>query len=211
MAYDLEEQEQLDAFKAWWKLHGQKVISLVVAVLVTVIVYQGWNAYQGQQSLKASAKYEMLIKLDANDPQNLKAVQSISGELMESFSGTPYAGRAAVTGAKANMAANEMKAARKQLEWAAENAKEDSVQAIALLQIAALQFQEKDFDGALTTLSESHADGFDGLFLDLKGDVFMQQNKKADAKKSYEEALKKLDSDGRYRQYTLHKLDALGS
>lgn len=211
MAYDLEEQEQLDAFKAWWKLHGQKIISVVIAILVIVVAYQAWNAYQGQQSLKASAKYEMLIKLDANDPQNLKAVQSISGELMESFSSTPYAGRAAVTGAKANMAANELQAARKQLEWAADHAKEDAVQAIALLQIAALQFQEKDFEGALKTLNQSHADGFDGLFLDLKGDVLMAQNKKAEAKKSYEEALTKLDSEGRYRQYTLHKLEALGS
>lgn len=211
MAYDLEEQEQLDAFKAWWKLHGQKVISVVIAVLLIVITYQGWNAYQGQQSLKASAKYEMLIKLDANDPQNLKAVQSISGELMESFSGTPYAGRAAVTGAKANMAAKEMKAARKQLDWAADHAKEEAVQAIALLQIAALQLQDKDLDAALTTLAKSHAEGFDGLFLDLKGDVLIAQNKKVEAKKSYEEALKKLDSEGRYRQYTLHKLEALGS
>ena len=211
MAYDLEEQEQLAAFKAWGKLHGQKVISAAIAVLLVVVAYQSWGAYQGQQSLKASAKYEMLIKLDANDPQNLKAVQSISGELMENFSGTPYAGRAAVTGAKANMAANEMKAARKQLEWAADHAKEEAIQAIALLQVAALQFQEKDLDGALKTLGKSHAEGFEGLFLDLKGDVLLAQNKKAEAKKSYEDALKQLDSEGRYRQYTLHKLDALGS
>ena len=64
MAYDLEEQEQLDEFKAWWKLHGQKVVTLVTVVVVGYLGYQGWHYYQNQQSLKASTQYESLIKLD---------------------------------------------------------------------------------------------------------------------------------------------------
>ena len=211
MAYDLEEQEQLDAFKAWWKLHGQKVIGAAIALFVILIAYKSWNYYQSEQSMQASAKYDQLVKLNATDVNNLKPIQSISGELMDKFSGTPYAGRAAIAAAKANFAANEAKSARAQLEWAAGHAKEEAVKAIALLQIATVQFQDKDYQAALKTLDKSHAEGFDGLFLDLKGDVLMSLGKSDEAKKAYQEALTKLDAEGRYHQYTLHKLEALGS
>jgi len=211
MAYDLEEQEQLDVLKAWWKLHRQKVTTALIVLLVAVAGYKAWNYYQGQQSLQASVKYEVLNKIDAKDPKNLKAVQAVSAELMEKFSGTPYAGRAALTAAKANFAANETKSAHAQLDWAADHAKEDAIRAIALLQIASVQFQDKDLEGALKTLDKSHTEGFDGLFLDLKGDVLVAQGKSAEAKKAYQEALTKLDGEGRYHQYTLHKLEALGS
>ena len=36
MAYDLEEQEQLDEFKAWWKKNGSMAINLVLAGLVVI-------------------------------------------------------------------------------------------------------------------------------------------------------------------------------
>jgi len=47
--------------------------------------------------------------------------------------------------AKANYQANEIKSAKAQLEWAIKNAKETSVSAIATLQLANIQAEEKDF------------------------------------------------------------------
>ena len=211
MAYDLEEQEQLDEFKAWWKQHGQKVINAVTALIVVYLGYQGWNYYQNQQSLKASAQYDNLTKLDIADAKNLKAIQAVSAEIMDKYSGTPYAGRAALTAAKANFQANEVKSAKAQLEWAADHAKEDAVQAMALLELAGLQIQEKDYAGALKTLAESHSSGFDGLFADLKGDALLAQGKNAEAKAAYKEAVEKLDPQGRFIKFTQHKLEALGS
>jgi predicted negative regulator of RcsB-dependent stress response len=211
MAYDLEEQEQLDEFKAWWKLHGPKVVVLITTLVVVYLGYQGWHYYQDQQSLKASTQYENLLKLDITDAKNLKAIQSVSAQLMDKYSSTPYAGRAALTAAKANFQANEIKSAKSQLEWAANNAKEDAIQAMALLELASLQFEEKDYAGALKTLGKKHTSGFDGLFADLKGDVLVAQGKPADAKVAYKEALEKLDSQGRLLKFTQHKLEVLGN
>lgn len=211
MAYDLEEQEQLDEFKAWWKLHGQKVVVLITTLVVVYLGYQGWHYYQDQQSLKASTQYENLLKLDITEAKNLKAIQSVSAQLMDKYSSTPYAGRAALTAAKANFQANEIKSAKSQLEWAANNAKEDAIQAMALLELASLQFEEKDYAGALKTLGKKHTSGFDGLFADLKGDVLVAQGKPADAKVAYKEALEKLDSQGRLLKFTQHKLEVLGN
>jgi predicted negative regulator of RcsB-dependent stress response len=208
MAYDLEEQEQLDAFKTWWKAYGNIILTAVSVAAVCFAGIQGWKYYQHQQSLHASVQYQALTQAD---PKDTKVIKSLSAELMDKYASTPYAGRAALAAAKANYAAKDTKSAKAQLEWAAKNAKEDPVKALANLQLAAIQFEEKDYDAALKTLAEKHDAGFDGLFADLKGDVLVAQNKKAEAKLAYQEALSKLDTQGHYRRFTEHKLEALGS
>jgi predicted negative regulator of RcsB-dependent stress response len=130
---------------------------------------------------------------------------------MDKYASTPYAGRAALTVAKANYENKDTKSAVAQLEWATKNAKEEAVSTVALLQLAGIRYEEKSYDAALKLLDEKHAEGFDGLFADLKGDVLVAQGKPLEAKKAYQEALTKLDEHGRYHHYTEHKLEALGS
>src|SRR4051812_15812707 len=121
MAYDLEEQEQLDEFKAWWKLYGKMVTNLALAALVAYAAYQGWKFYQNKQAVAASTEYQELVVTDEKD---LKGIQEKSAVLMDKYAATPYAGRAALFAAKANYHANEVKSAKAQLEWTVKNAKE---------------------------------------------------------------------------------------
>jgi len=207
MAYDLEEQEQLDEFKAWWKQNGKMVASLLVAVLVGYAAFQGWHFYQNKQSVEASTQYQELLVVDEKD---LKIIQAKSAMLMESFSGTPYAGRAALFAAKANYQANEVKSAKAQLDWAIKNAKETSVSALSSLQLANILAEEKDFEGALKLLNARHDAGFDGLFADLKGDVLVSLGKNVEAKEAYQQALTKLEPKGKFRALTQQKLESLG-
>lgn len=208
MAYDLEEQEQLDELKAWWKRHGNLVMGVAAVALLVFAGIQGWKVYQHKQSMEASAQYDALTQLDSKD---VKGIRSLSAQLMDKYAGTPYAARAALLAAKANYAANDAKSAKAQIEWVMSHAKEDSMRAIAQLQMAALKFEEKQYDAALKTLSDKHDVGFDGLFADLKGDILAAQGKKTEARAAYAEALTHLDGEGRYRHYTERKLDALGS
>ncbi len=207
MAYDLEEQEQLDEFKAWWKQNGKMVTSLLVAVLVGYAAFQGWHFYQNKQSVEASTQYQELLVVDEKD---LKIIQVKSAMLMESFSGTPYAGRAALFAAKANYQANEVKSAKAQLDWAIKKAKETSVSALSSLQLANILAEEKDFEGALKLLNAPHDAGFDGLFADLKGDVLVSLGKNVEAKEAYQQALTKLEPKGKFRALTQQKLESLG-
>ncbi len=207
MAYDLEEQEQLDEFKAWWKQNGKMVTSLLVAVLVGYAAFQGWHFYQNKQSVEASTQYQELLVVDEKD---LKIIQAKSAMLMESFSGTPYAGRAALFAAKVNYQANEVKSAKAQLDWSIKNAKETSVSALSSLQLANILAEEKDFEGALKLLNAPHDAGFDGLFADLKGDVLVSLGKNVEAKEAYQQALIKLEPKGKFRALTQQKLESLG-
>lgn len=207
MAYDLEEQEQLDEFKAWWKLYGKMITNLALAALVAYAAYQGWNFYQSKQAVAASTEYQELVITDEKD---LKGIQEKSAVLMDKYASTPYAGRAALFAAKANYHANEVKSAKAQLEWAVKHAKETSVAAIAGLQLASILAEEKDYEGALKLLDAKHDAGFDGLFADLKGDVLVSMGKPEEAKAAYQLALAKLDPQGKYRTLTQQKLEALG-
>jgi len=207
MAYDLEEQEQLDELKAWWKRYGNLVTGLIIAALVAYAGFQGWHYYQNRQAVEASTRYEALSKLSLKD---IAKVRELSGEIMEKYAGTPYAGRAALLAAKANYASKDAASAKAQLEWAAHNAREAAVRAIGQWQLAAIQYEEKQYDAALKTLETTHDAAFDGLYADLRGDILAAQGKQEEARSAYRDALAKLGANGAYRGYTQHKLDALG-
>jgi predicted negative regulator of RcsB-dependent stress response len=84
--YDLEEQEQIDTMKTWWKMYGNLVTS-VVAGSLAVVAWQGWNWYQRSQSAQASAIYGVLEQAVAmRDAQKVKAA---AGELAEKFGVRP--------------------------------------------------------------------------------------------------------------------------
>ena len=208
MAYDLEEQEQLDEFKAWWKKNGKLATNLVLAALVAYAAWQGYGYYQNKKSTEASVLYQALVVTDSSKVADIK-VQA--AKLSADYASTPYAGRAAILSAKASIAANDTKSAKTQLEWAAKNAKESTTKAIASLQLAGILFEEKSYDAALKVLTNDADKGFMGLKEDLKGDIYLAQGKKADAKKSYETALNELDTQGKMQLYTRQKLEALGT
>lgn len=207
MAYDLEEQEQLDEFKAWWKKNGQKAIALCVALLLGYASYNGWHYYQHKQAIEASVLYQELLVSDTKDA---KVIQEKSTSLIEKYASTPYAARAALYVAKLNYQHNDAKNAKVKLEWAMNNAKETAVSAMAGVELANILLEEKNYDAALKILDAKHDAGFDGLYWDLKGDVLLAMGKKNDAKSAYQRALTKLDSQGKYHLITEQKLESLG-
>jgi predicted negative regulator of RcsB-dependent stress response len=207
MALDLEEQDQIDALKTWWKTNGNKVLIIAGLIIAGIVGYQGWQQYRAQQSAEASARF---MELGDTSPSDVKTIQSISGEIIEKYSSTPYAARAALLAAKANYTAGEVDSAVSQTEWAYKNATEESVKSLAQLQLAALKFEQKKYDEALKLVNDKHEASFDALFADLKGDILVAQGNKTEAKVAYEEAAVKFEFGSRYARYTQHKLEALG-
>ncbi len=206
--YDLEEQEQIDTLKTWWKMYGNLVSGALFAVSLAVIGWQGWNWYQNNQAAQATAVYSVLEQaVAAGDAQKVK---SAAGELVEKFGSTHYAALGALLAAKQSFEAGDLKTAKTQLGWVAENGK-DEVRDIARLRLAAVQLDEKAYDEALKSLDATHAVAFDGRFQELKGDILTAQGKKAEARVAYKAALDKAgEKQGAGRELLQQKLDNLG-
>ena len=206
--YDLEEQEQIDALKAWWRQNGRLVIAAVVAAALGAAAVTGWRTYQGNKAMEAARLYATLEEaVRASDTEKTKEVAAV---LVERYGGTAFGPMAALLSAKSSFERGDLKSAGTQLEWALDRAKDEETGAVARLRLAAVRLDEKQYDEALRLLDAKHPPAFDGLYLDLRGDVMLAQGKTAEARAAYQDALAKLAEQGNYRLVVQAKLDALG-
>jgi predicted negative regulator of RcsB-dependent stress response len=209
-AYDLEEQEQLETLKAWWKENGNPVMTGLSLVLIVLVAWQAWNYYQRNQAAQASALYAAVQKAaGAND---LKQLRESAGAMLEQYPRTTYAAMAALVSAKAHFQAGDLKTAHAQLAWVADNAKDEGLQDIARLRLASVMLDEKAYDDALKALEAKHGAAFDAQYLAARGDVLVIQGKKEDARGAYTAALVKADAkDAALRESIQLRLDAVGT
>ncbi|MCX7192576.1 MAG: tetratricopeptide repeat protein [Proteobacteria bacterium] len=206
---DLQEQEQLDTLKAWWKDNGNWVVWVVLAVTISIAGVRGWQYYHNKQTADAATLYQQFVEqLASNDA---KRVNDAAAAVMDKYSGTPYAARAALIAAQVNEAGHEALRAKTQLQWVIEHASEDGLKSVASLRMASMLLDEKDYAGALKLLDTKHAASFDALCADLKGDVLNAQGKPAEARAAYKLAFDKLDEKSTYRNLVQMKLDAFGA
>ncbi|AMC33937.1 YfgM family protein [Janthinobacterium sp. B9-8] len=209
MAFDLQEQEQIAEFKAWWDGWGKLIAVGLLAVLVAYAGWKGWNAHLESQSAKAGVLYAELDKLaEAKDVAKMKvAVES----LKKDYASSAYAPRAALLLAKASVEANDVAAASAQLQWVISHAKEAGLRDIARLRLAVVQLDQKKFDDALATLKSNEETSFAGLFFEAKGDVLLIKGDKTAAREAYKQAVAKLPKDAPNVKFVEVKLEALGN
>lgn len=206
--YDLEEQEQLDEIKAWWKQYRNLVLLVIVTAVVTVSAIQGWRYYQNKQAFEAGELYTQMQ--GAVGSEDLKKAQDIAAVLVDKYPRTGYARLAALTGAKAAFDSGDAAAAKIRLQWVVDNGADDEMRDIARLRLAAVLLDEKNHDAALKLLAAQHGDTLSALYADLKADVLVAQGKPDEARAAYQRALDKSDAKSAYRALIQVKLDALG-
>ena len=207
MAYDLQEQEQLDTMKAWWARFGNLVTWLVTIALLAYAGWAGWNYYLRNQDTQAGQLYESLQKAVAL--KDAPTVQRAASDMQQKFPRTAYAQMSGLIAAKVAVDANDLASAKGQLQWVAQHGIDEEYKAIARVRLAGILLDEKSFDDALKQLNEKFPDAFASVVLDRKGDVLVAQNKLAEAKEAYQQALEKMDLKNPGRQLLQLKLDAL--
>jgi len=208
MAFDLQEQEQIDSLKIFWNQWGKWIAAGVLALAVGFLAYKAYLLYQAKQVDAASVIYSSVEQAAAG--QDLAQVKAQTASIEKDYATTPYAPRAAFLAAKLGFDKNETDYVKAQLSWVVANAKEPSLIALAQLRMAAVALDQKQYDVAIAQLTAAHDAAFDALFFDAKGDAFSLKGDKDGARDAYQAALAKLAADAPNRQYVQTKLDALG-
>lgn len=206
---DLQEQEQLDAIKSFWKTYGNLITWALVAALAVYAGLNAWRWYQRDQSAKAAAMFgELDQAVQAGDAQRSG---QIFNDLKERYPRTVYAEQGGLLAARVQFDRGQSDAAKASLTWVAEHAGEDEYKTVAHLRLAGLLLQAKDYDAAQKQLDAAKAPTFQALVADRRGDVLLAQGKPAEAVASYQAAWKAMDDKVEYRRLIDAKLTALGA
>jgi len=210
MAYDLEEQEKLDALKAWWARYGTMVVTAVTAAAVVAAGWSGWRAYQGYRANQAMGYFEALedaARLGGTD--SVARIKAASQTLRDDYGTTGYAARGALVAAQTLGEQKDLDGARQQLEWLAGQSEQAALQPVARLRLAGLLLDQKHYDDALKQLDNPPA-SFAALYADRRGDILAAQGKRDEARAAWKTALEGLGDDAHLlAQVVQLKLDAL--
>ena len=211
MALDLEEQEQVAELKAWWKQHGNLIVSVILAAAVAFAGWQGWRWYSANQSAQAAAVFDALAK--AAQAGDAKAMRDSAGTLIESYPRALYASMGALVAARFYFDRGDLKSAKAQLEWVIERAPSEDFRDIARLRLASILLDEKAPDEALKLLEAKHGAAYESQYAALRGDALLAKSQPAEARAAYQLALDKAgkeQSQSAFRESVRMRLEALG-
>lgn len=178
------EEQQVEAIKRFWKEHGTAII---VGALLGLGGLYGWRAYseaQIESKEAASVAYQDAVETFGTEGSDAK-VEAFIEENKESG----YASIASLLAAKQAVIAGDLDSAASHLNSVVTFAENEELKALASLRLARVQIEMNQLDAALSTLSNVTNNAFSSEVSELKGDVFLKQNKFDDARLAYSSAL----------------------
>ncbi|WP_345797709.1 tetratricopeptide repeat protein [Castellaniella sp. MT123] len=209
MAYDLEEQEKIDALKAWWERYGTLGMTAVLVVVAVFAGWRGWQWYESHQAGQAMGYYEALETATSQQGDDaVTRIKAASTALRSDYASSGYAARGVLVAAWALQERKDLDGAREQLEWLVRDGSEPALQAVARLRLAGVLLAQKQYEPALAQLQGTAPEGFAALYADRRGDVLAAQGHADQAVQAWRDALKALGADPAAQIIQL-KIDAL--
>jgi predicted negative regulator of RcsB-dependent stress response len=205
---DLEEQEQLDELKHFWKNYGNLITWALIVVFGAIAGWNGWQTWQRSQATQAAAMNDEMERAVASD--DLAKVERAFADMKDKFGRTSYAHQAGLRAAKVFADKGKPEQARAALAWVAEKASDEGYRATARLRLAGLLADAKSYDEALKQIETELPAEYEPLAADRRGDIYSLQGKKAEAKAQYLKAWAGLEERADYRKLVEFKLNALG-
>ena len=207
MAYDLQEQEQLAELKAWWDKYGNLATWIVLAILLGIAAWNGWNAYQRRGAAAAAVVYGEYLR--AQEAHDTAKVKELTGTMLERHGGTVFAALAALRTAKSDYDAKDPAGAKALLQWVIDKSGRDDLALTARVRLAGVLLDDKEFDAALKLLDVKVPVSHELIFADRRGDVYAAQGRFDLARAQWLAALGKTDGQNPLRDLVQTKLDAL--
>lgn len=185
MAYSIEEEQEINQLKDWWKENGKTIIVAFILGVGGMFGWRYWQSHQAEQIAQASAQYDTLINSVQQDEQAKKA--NIE-QFVQANSKTAYAVFALLDEAKKATEKQDFSAAEANLNQALTQSQDEVLTSIVALRLSAVQFQLGQLDNALSTLNQVKGESFNARKAILTGDIQVAKGDKVAAKNSFEQA-----------------------
>ena len=205
---NLEEQEQLEQLKGFWAEYGRLITLTAVVLLVVIVGWVGWQFWQNQQARGAAVIYDKLNEaLVRNDADQAK--QAVT-EIQEQYGRATYASQSALVAVNLLYTQGQLDSAKEILSWVTEHGRDPGLKGLAVLRLADILMDQKDYDRALAVLATEVPEAFAGLVNDKRGMVYVAQGKIEEAKAAYSQAYRGLAMLPESQQMVANKLSVLG-
>ena len=207
MAAHLEEQQELDDFKYFWKNWGRWLFALLIAAALGYLGYIIYKDHKISQNREAAEVLAQMVD-KAQSKADSKQINADLLKLQQDYPDTVPAAQATMMVAATEFDAGRYDTAAGHLNWVLSNQKAPLIQALAAQRLAVVLLQQKKYDAAIAASNTKVEADFEPLLLEAKGDIYAAQNKTKEAAQSYQQALGKLPKDAIERELLQMKLDS---
>lgn len=204
-SYDFEEQERIAAIQHWWEDNRKFVFGGVIAFVLSVAGWKGWQHWSAVQTEEAAAMVAELPKARGNAKKTAEIADAVIDRHPKSF----FASEAALAAAQSAFEAGDLASAQARLEWVLNRGREEH-RGIARIRLAAVLLDLRKYPEALELLEANKDEAYAALAADLKGDILFAQGRTDEARAAYRLAIEKSDPRSPMRSVTELKLGALG-
>lgn len=186
--YDTEE-EQLDAFKRWWKANGQ---STIVGLVLGIAIILGWNYWQEHkkaQAEQASALYSQLVQAVEADKKD--SAEKLAERIQEHYPKTEYAAYSGLLLAKLKVQQGDVAKAQAILKVIASGSNKEFSN-IAKIRQVRLMLASGEFEQGLKLINDvdpATSSSFSGNYDELVGDLYVALDRLDQARSSYQKAM----------------------
>lgn len=205
---DLEEQEQLAKIKGFWEQYGRLVL---LAVTVFLLIVGGWSVWQMMQNKQAQGVAGIYDQFDlAMQAGDVPKAKLALDEIQKQYASADTTPVASLIGADFMVKMEDTAAAKEILSWVVTQSKEPGYKALAVIRLADLSTNDKEYERALSVLATTKLpEEFTGLVEDRRGNVYYAQGQMEEAKAAYSQAYKALQGQS-YQRDVGEKLIMLG-
>ena len=182
MAYTIEEEQEINEIKTWWKENYKSIITIFVLTTTAVFGWRYWQDYQITKSQERSVQYQLAVANIGNDDASIE-------KFVQANEKTSYAVFALLDQAKAFVVNNDFNKAEVVLKQAVAQSTGNILVSISALRLATVQYQLGQYDQAINTLAKVKGDSWESAKLTLMGDIQFAKGDTNAARASFEKAL----------------------
>lgn len=202
------EEEQVEALKRWWDKNGTTVIIALIVFLAGVFGFRSWQDYKTSQGESASVIFQQMSgQLESSPDKAMELGLRIVGE----FPSSGYASMASMAMGKIMLQRGDLDASAAHFSSVMKSAGSPELKQIARLRLTRILLAQDKFDEAMDTISAGDPGSFRAEYDEVKGDIYLAQGNRQEARNAYANALNAYGNIKSKRELLQMKLDDLAN